>query len=348
MALSSRDADLLQIETAGVIECGGLGMFETSGVMTLQVSADIACSALAPPFLPFLPGFLNWPCIVDFSNSNFFAALIGSFFGAVGAAVIAERAKTRDIRSQQLRNTNVALTLTFSLANAALTLKKQHVGGMVADYRAAKAAVLDFRQKIATGFVQGNVVHGFTADMRTLPEFFGRVGVLHTLVYEKLSVANRPLSLVDSLGESVMWLNQAIAKRRELIDGFRAAGGPDAAKYFGLPYGDGHRDEEWPDTLHAIELHTDCIIFFSMLLIDDLRAYGLRLTKKLRKWPWDETPSVNEPDFGKAKAAGLMPDPEPFKDWVEAFVERPRRREKVANWIRDKWRLVLGYWDTRK
>jgi len=322
-------------------------MVDTTSVMDFQLVADVACSKLAEPLLSLFPSFLNWPCVVEFSNSQFFAAVVGSFAGAIGGAMIIERVKLRESREQQLRNTNVALSMTFTIANAAFNLKKQHLRGMGVAYRESKAAFLQTRDKVAAGLIQGNKVHAFKADLRTLPQFFARVDALHVLVYEKLSVTDRPLALVNALDESVTWLNNAITKRGELIEAVRRAGDIDAAKYFGLPYGGGHIDEEWPDTLRAAELHTDCIIYFSLLLIDDLRTYGEKVAKKLKRWPWSRAAGVNQPDFSKARADGLIPPAEDFQDWNDAFVSRPTRRQLVARWIRGKYALAKSWWAGR-
>jgi len=61
-------------------------------------------------------------------NSNFSIALAGSLSGAFGGAVAAqrviERSKRREIFISELKNTNAAIMVSFSICNMILSLKK--------------------------------------------------------------------------------------------------------------------------------------------------------------------------------------------------------------------------------
>src|SRR5690349_18959263 len=69
-------------------------------------------------------------------------ALAGALFGAWAAQRIAERAKVRDELLKELRHTNSATTLVFSIANAYINLKDQHVDGLWDRFQKTRAAAL--------------------------------------------------------------------------------------------------------------------------------------------------------------------------------------------------------------
>ena len=63
------------------------------------------------------------------SNSAFTTSLVGAlagaYAGAYAAQKIAERSKERAEFQAQIRNTNAAITLSFMVCNAAISLKRQ-------------------------------------------------------------------------------------------------------------------------------------------------------------------------------------------------------------------------------
>src|SRR5688500_8489592 len=95
--------------------------------------------------------WFTWENAKLFGNSAFTTSLIGAlagaFAGAVAAQRVAERSKRREELTKELRNTNAAITLAFSIVNGALAVKKQHVIELKGAYDAEVARHMDFAEK---------------------------------------------------------------------------------------------------------------------------------------------------------------------------------------------------------
>lgn len=74
-----------------------------------------------------------------FLNSNFTAALAGAFGGALAAQRIGDRSKQRDALLQEIRSTNAAIMVTFTICNTGIVFKKQHVKDIYETYISKKA-----------------------------------------------------------------------------------------------------------------------------------------------------------------------------------------------------------------
>jgi len=231
-----------------------------------------------------MQGF-TWENIKAFSNSSFFTALVGSlagaFAGAYAAQRTAERSKLRDELMREVRTTNAAIAVSFSIVSSVLSIKRQHIKPMRDTFVAERVALEANKQKRETGQIQGNAPYRFRADFRSIPEMTLPLETLREMVFGKLSVGGRPLSLVGALVEAVSLLNGAVAKRNALIEKFKAGSfEPDAnlvVLYFGLPYGGGHINQEYADVVEGISSYTDDVIFYGHLLAGDLHEHGKKL-----------------------------------------------------------------------
>lgn len=274
---------------------------------------------------------VNWEFIKSFSNSAFFTSLLGAlagaFAGATAAQRIAERSKHREELLREMRNTNAAIALAFGVCNTFLTLKKQYVESLKESYDVQKAALLEFNRKRNTGEIQRDVAFEFQADLQTLQPQALPMDTLRVVVFERLSVVGRPLNLVVTLTQTVQCLEESLAKRNTLIEGYKIEFAKDTQRiaplYFGLPYGEGHINLDYPGTIDAIYNQTDDGIFFGNLLCKDLHDHGDRLSNEFKKKFKDDPPRISEVDFTTALTAGLMPDEKNYADWVKAFVAKP-------------------------
>src|SRR5690349_5606621 len=79
-----------------------------------------------------------WHAAEGFLSSVFFTsvvgALAGAFAGAYGGQLIVERGKARDQLLAEIRNTNSAITIAFSVCNTLLSLKGQHLKRLKEEY----------------------------------------------------------------------------------------------------------------------------------------------------------------------------------------------------------------------
>ena len=86
----------------------------------------------------FLETFLPLDSIVAIINSNFstalFGSLMGAFAGAYTAQYIARRNELNERYSEEIRNINAAITLTYSIFNSFAQLKLQYVSELYFNY----------------------------------------------------------------------------------------------------------------------------------------------------------------------------------------------------------------------
>ena len=269
-----------------------------------------------------------WGWIWAALNSNFTIALVGGCTGAVGGALgaqhIAERAKRREDLLKELRNTNAAIMVSFSICNAALALKKQHVLPLKELFQKDKAALLEFKEKRKKGEIPKDVEHRIGADLRTFPGLVVPIETLKSLVYERISAYGRPLALVSVLEQSLVGLAEAVRRRDEMVHRFVSRSIPPehfAQFYFGLPLPSGDTNQEYSDLVEGIYSYVDDVAFFSSLLCEDLIKHGEAVRKPLVGKSEKNIPKVSTADFGTPKAKGLIPKEDQYADWISAFTE---------------------------
>lgn len=271
----------------------------------------------------FVIELFSWQNIAGFLNSNFTAALAGALGGALAAQRIASRAKQQDALLQEIRSTNAAIVVTFTICNAGLALKKQFVKDIYETYTEKKEALKEFQQRRAAGQQHPDLPFEFQADFRTLQIPVVSIDVLRTLIYERISATGRPLALVAAIVGAFASLADTIQRRNSLIERFRqlSSAGADQlpAFYFGLPYGPGHVSTEFSDTIESLHSQTDDVIFFCELLSNDLMAHGARILDQYRKVVKVKKEKIASVDFTEPRKQGLMPDSANYADWFKSF-----------------------------
>ncbi|MFZ1960036.1 MAG: hypothetical protein WAU63_02125 [Methylovirgula sp.] len=258
----------------------------------------------------------------SFFNSVFFIATVGSlagaFGGAWGAQRIAERSKDRAELLKELRNTNAAIVVAFSICNTLISAKKQHVKSLKENFEKARSDLIESQTR--------GGIFAFQADFRTLPEIDLPLAILQAQIFEKLSLEGRGLMLMTTLVQSVGGLNAAILRRNQLIELYKRNSLPRPvlpSLYFGLAQNDGHIDQEYPDLISAIYTQNDDSIFFSQLLCNDLIEHGEKIFGSYEKQFGNGAPRISKPDFSKAEKAELMPPTGNYTDWLNMFVKHP-------------------------
>jgi hypothetical protein len=261
--------------------------------------------------------------LFDFLNSNFTAALAGALAGALAAQRIGDRSKQRDTLLAEIRGTNAAIMVSFSICNVALSLKRQFVRDICETYFAKRRELEQFRSRRATGQQHPDIPFDCRVDLRTVQMPHMPIDVLRDQLYERISVNGRPLATVATLSGSVAALSETLEKRRELIERIRVLGTDDEAQvpaiYFGLPYAVGHTTTEFPDSIEALQRLTDDVIFFSELLSIDLIAHGEHLLAQYKKISRANKEKISKTDFTDARNKGLMPNPVDYADWLRGF-----------------------------
>lgn len=261
-------------------------------------------------------------------NSNFAVAFVGgltgAFGGALGAQHIAERAKRREELLKELRNTNAAIMVSFSICNAALALKKQHVLPLKELFLKEKDALLAFKEKRKMGEVLKDAEHRIAADLRTFPALTVPIDTLKSLVYERISAYGRPLATVSVLEQALVGLTEGIRRRDEMVNRFTSRAIPAEhfpQYYFGLPLATGDTNQEYPDLVEGIYSYVDDVAFFSSLLCVDLIKHGQAVRTALTKRSEKNVPKVSTADFSGPKAKTLIPSEDQYSDWINSFTE---------------------------
>ena len=282
--------------------------------------------------------------IKDLGGSNFFTACAGAYAGAYGAQVIAERSKSKDELMKEIRNTNAALAVSFTIYNTLLSMKIQHVKALKETHDAQKAAILEHAKLRKLEKIPANIGLEYKTDFQTLSLPHLPVEILQKQLFEKLSLKGRALNLTTTLAQTISSLDLSLEKRNRLIEMYKSSDlSQDALRtlYFGFPYGEGHVNQDYPAAVNAIYSQTDDGIFFSQLLCKDLVKHGEQLIKQFNRKFRKGAPDVDKPDFSKAIGSKLMPPDEAYSDWLTMFVEKPKPPLSRFERMREGW----YFWD---
>ncbi|MDR6842413.1 hypothetical protein [Pseudoxanthomonas sacheonensis] len=254
-------------------------------------------------------------------NSNFTVALAGSLAGAgagaLGAQHIAERAKRRDELLKELRSTNAAIMVSFTICNSVLAFNKQFAKPMLDEFEHDLAIIEAAKKSEMSG-----ALPMFSADLKSFPAPHLPVLNLQELVYTRISAFGRPLALVAIIEQSNQGLLKIVDRREQLIREFQSgsvSGAIVSLRYFGQKLPNGDTNEEYPDVMRAIHDYANDLAFFSCLMCEDLMEHGNRVHAALTKHGMKGIPAVSKPDFSRPKEKGLIPDSTNYADWMSGF-----------------------------
>jgi len=259
-----------------------------------------------------------WPSIKSLFNSSFITALVGSlagaYAGAWGAQKIAVKAKYKEDALTQIRSINAAISTSYSIMNAFLAMKKQHIQALKVDFDRTKRLIE--RQR------QGEVKRlEYTANLLTFPNIHPPVSILQSLVFEKISSPARARVLTLQIRESIEFLNASISARNNLVEKFKTINFYKehlTDLYFGYPLDTIH-DTSMPSLIEAIYNQVDDVIFFSLLLCKDLNQCGEKIKNNLDQRLQKICPKVEDVDYSKPASEGLLPSKELYADWLKGF-----------------------------
>lgn len=241
-------------------------------------------------------------------------ALAGAGIGAYAAQVISERAKTRDDLVKEVRNINSTATMAYSIADAYLNLKRQHVKRLYDKYLAGKAALGEFRKIQAA---DPSAKFEFDAELLELALPPIPLAQIQHLVFERMTAPTKAIMMLSAVGNALSSLEDIFERRHAAIRELHATG-VDPHNYFGLQKGN-RTDLRYSSTMEGMYAYTDDMIYFSKSLGDDLIKYGRELKNRLPKRLHDTAPLIASVDY--SNAADLLPDPEKYKSWETAIIK---------------------------
>ncbi|TPN70688.1 hypothetical protein FJ986_00190 [Mesorhizobium sp. B1-1-1] len=269
-----------------------------------------------------------------YSSPNFVPSVVGvaaAFAGSWGAQVAILRRDQRKELLATLRAVNEAQALCFAIGNTFMSLKKQHLIGMLERFRETEKSFLAFLEKLhaAEPDPQIEKFHCQT-ELHTLPISKVPIERLEAVVFEKLSLDTKTLNLVIEINKGIDALNTSIAFRNELVrrwyEGPAMSHDEVTIRYLGVHTSNG-ADETYKQTLFAIEIYCNDCIFFSMLLSKALNEHG-NTVRRNRYRVFRPLPKIAEADYSSEKAQRLIPDSKEYDDWLSGFQPQPTFGEK--------------------
>jgi hypothetical protein len=265
-----------------------------------------------------------------YDNQNFVPAVVGaaaSFAGAWGAQVAILRRDQRRELLASLRAVNEALALSFAISNNFLSLKNQHLMGLLERFRETEKNVQAHLKKV----LEAKPGEKFepvecSMELQTLPISKVPIDRLEAVVFEKLSVDSKSLNLTIEINKSIDALNTTLSVRNDLIkkwmDEGDAVGNQERTfRYLGIHTQNG-ADETYKQTLFAIEKYCDDCIYFTMLLAKALNEHGNKVRRN-RYRIFRPLPKIAKADYSSERAKRLLPDPKEYEDWESGFVPHP-------------------------
>ncbi len=280
--------------------------------------------------MTYLLELISWQNLGAIFNSSFTTSLVGALAGAYAGAKaaqnIAERSKERAEYQTQIRNTNAAITLSFMVCNAAISLKKQHTKRLCDTYFKTKLELDGFIKKHEAGEIYPSTPFEFQAELLSIPLLAVPIDALRSQVYEKLTISARSIAIVTSLTGALSSLADTITIRNGLIASLKKqspqiSNANLSALYFGRPYGEGHVSTEYLDSMTGLQNLTDDVIFFSNLLRKDLETHGNKVLKKYKSAFKSVHEQIHAIELSPEKTAGMMPPDEQYLEWLSGFSE---------------------------
>lgn len=256
-------------------------------------------------------------------STSLVGALAGAFAGAYAAQKVADRAKVKDQLTTELRHINAAVSIAFGVTNTALMAKSQHIKPLHDKYVSEVHRHKDWVDRRRTGQIQGNSPYELRMDLTHIPRVFTTIEPLRSLVFSSVQASSKVVNLLISLEDYLQQLDRSIENRHRMINDFKERKFPAGAEavdmYLGLPFGEGHRSDEYGATLHAMSQYVDDVIFYSSELVKDLSVRGKEVQSQYKKLFRDPAPTVSGIDLSIAKERGLLPSAERYNDWLSAF-----------------------------
>lgn len=290
----------------------------------------------------------NSKSIWGFFDSSFTSALLGAGFGAWGAQRIAERSKGREQLLTEMKATNAARSLVFQIVNSMIATKSQQIRPMKLLFEQQKYTYASLIIDIKLGLRPPDSRYTPRVDLRSIAEISLPIEPLQKYLYEKINSSGKALALIGTITESLASINLMLTQRRELIESFKTDDmykKYQAQVYFGIHIPDEYyQNTMYSDLLSGITDKVDDVIFFGLLLNEDLMKHGIKLERLFKKDYGKGAVSPIETSFESAERGKLIPHPIHYMDWLTNFIERPENKSLFSK-LREyfKTKIRLGY-----
>lgn len=251
------------------------------------------------------------------------SAGIGAYAGARGAQAVAEKSALRTELLAEIRDTNSAIVACFNSFSAYMGLKHQHVLPTHNRFYAERYRISDIKNRINAGETFSAPI-AVAFEFLTINPFTFPGGAIESILFEKLSIAGRALSLVGALIRQGNVLEQILINRNHYILSFRertfASPEERMDTYFGFSSQSGAIDTNNKDYIDGMLSCTDDCIIYSKLLIEDLHTHGCQLRSRFSEHFEDPAPKITEVKFDSLTHPELLPDLQKYSDFLSSFV----------------------------
>jgi len=303
--------------------------------MTLQLIVSEASSSSAT----------GWAVL----NSNFTTSLLGSLAGAFGGAWAAQKIVERAARREQLRNEVLqsikALEALFALCNSFLNLNEQFSRPLLISFEEQREGVIKYRDALRAG---SGILDDISIKMEcaTLTPPAIKFDFIGEIILDSISISGRPRMIASMLPQTIEDLKNSISERNKWINQSRENrdGSAYLAKFFGLPQ-NGLVDRTYMDLVHQIAKGTDDCVFFSRMLIEDVRKHAEAMRTELKKEYAGPVPRIPLVDFSRSEKKNLFPGKAGYESWTAMHTRVPethgRRFYFVRYVIRRAWRKLI-------
>jgi hypothetical protein len=266
-----------------------------------------------------------WSQIPEIARSLSSAAV-----GVVFGAWVASRAQTKRTIVAELHALRAAHTLCFSIANKALSLKKQHLRQLKLSLDEAFAAHAQY-------IANPHGVFALKIDLRAMANTEFPAAALEKIILDKCFLGSEGIATLIAVTDATHDLKTSLTLRNELVVEFRndapATHEERIARYFGIAAGD-QRDERIRNNVGALYAQADDCIFFARRLSDHV----LRSENNLRKknfWKYRLPGRKLKPaSWARAEHDDLLPLDADYVSWTSGFVKDPTLLDRLWDWIR--------------
>ncbi|MFM5236636.1 hypothetical protein ACEUAP_04375 [Aeromonas veronii] len=264
-----------------------------------------------------------WQVSLEFLNSAFasafLSALAGAIFGVLGAQRLAERATRRKELLDALRQTNALIVLVATIANQAMSLKKQHIEPLSIDYFKERERAVTLNDFYLHGSAPDKI--SFHLEMMHITPLNTPIEALKNITYSAQLIPGMAIALVSMVEQSLIEMTHSIRIRSEQIERFKSqemSSVISIQNYFGLLRKDGNTDALYHDSMVAIRDYTNDVIFFAVELTEELQAHANKIHEKLSNLTKDAA-KANAVDYSTPRKLGIIPPRKDYESWLSGF-----------------------------
>lgn len=273
------------------------------------------------------------PDLIQELGLNAITAAAASFAGAYGAWAISRRAERIDSLDREIVATNGAIGICSTVANTMIAVKRQRILPLHLAYVAAETKFAAVQPGVAQTVIDADLQSFYVpffpiADLRASVATVKR-STRAPIVMASLQLALENFSVATSNREMAIGMMQGTKDEAERV-----------ALYFGTP-GSFKADTRYRDSVRALRLYCDDVIYFSLLLAHVLQRHGESLVRQ-RGPAAPRVSSLNADDPLIPPGSDYPAFERQFR--LPAVAERRAGLQKLGYAARSAWASFMTAW----